>query len=103
MRKVDDYIKEKMENDPDFESRYDLITQKVKVVKKIIEYRDRHNLSQAQLAKELGVSRQYISQIEEGEFSNLETVEHLLHHIGYRLKLEVVHLNRSEPQHLAAV
>ena len=90
MRKVDDYIKEKIKNDPDFKVRYDLIKEKVAVVKKIIEYRIRHKLSQEQLAKEIGVTQQYISKIEEGEFSNLDAIEDILEQIGYRLKLEVV-------------
>ena len=90
MRKVDDYIKEKIKNDPDFKARYDLIKEKVAVVKKIIEYRIRHKLSQEQLAKEIGVTQQYISKIEEGEFSNLDAIEDILEQIGYRLKLEVV-------------
>ena len=90
MRKVDDYIKEKMKKDPDFKARYDLLKEKAAVVKEIIEYRIRHDLSQAQLAKEIGVTQQYISKIEDGEFSNLDTIENILHHIGYRLKLEVV-------------
>lgn len=95
MRKVDDYIKEKMKKDPNFKSHYNLIMQKVEIVKKIIEYRIEHNLSQTQLAKEMGVTQQYISKIEEGEFSNLDTVEDILHHIGYRLKIEVVPKARS--------
>ena len=90
MRKVDDYIKEKMKKDPSFKERYDLIKEKAAVVKEIVEYRIRHNLSQAQLAIQIGVTQQYISKIEEGEFSNLDTIENVLHHIGYRLKLEVV-------------
>lgn len=90
MRKVDDYIKEKMKKDPEFATRYNLIMEKAAVVKEIIKYRIRHNLSQAQLAKEIGVTQQYISKIEEGEFSNLDTIENVLRHIGYRLKLEVV-------------
>jgi len=90
MRKVDDYIKEKIKNDPDFKVRYDLIKEKVAVVKKIIEYRIRHKLSQEQLAKEIGVTQQYISKIEEGEFSNLDAIEDILEQIGYRLRLEVV-------------
>lgn len=90
MRKVDDYIKEKIKNDPDFKVRYDLIKEKVVVVKKIIEYRIRHKLSQEQLAKEIGVTQQYISKIEEGEFSNLDAIENILEQMGYRLKLEVV-------------
>ena len=90
MRKVDDYIKEKIKNDPDFKVRYDLIKEKVAVVKKIIEYRIRHKLSQEQLAKEIGVTQQYISKIEEGEFSNLDAIQDILEQIGYRLRLEVV-------------
>lgn len=95
MKKVDIHIKEKIKKNPDLKSHYDLIKQKAKVVKKIIEYRNKHNLSQTQFAKELGVTQQYISKIEEGEFSNLETVESLLYHIGYRLKLEVVRLQEG--------
>ena len=90
MRKVDDYLEEKMKKNPSFKERYDLINEKAAVVKEIIEYRLRHNLSQTQLANEIGVTQQYVSKIEEGEFSNLDTIENVLHHIGYRLKLEVV-------------
>ena len=90
MRKVDDYIKEKIKRNPDFKARYDLLMEKVAVVKKIIAYRIRHKLSQEQLAEEIGVTQQYISKIEEGEFSNLDAIENILEHIGYRLRLEVV-------------
>ena len=90
MRKVDVYIKEKMKRSPNFKAHYDLLMEKTAVVKKIIEYRIRHKLSQEQLAKELGVTQQYISKIEEGEFSNLDTIENILERTGYRLKLEVV-------------
>ena len=84
MRKVDDYIKEKIKRNPDFKARYDLLMEKTAVVKRIIAYRIRHNLSQAKLAEEIGVTQQYISKIEEGEFSNLDTIENVLEHIGYR-------------------
>jgi len=90
MRKVDDYIKEKLKRNPDFKARYDLLMEKAAVVKKVIGYRIRHKLSQEQLAEEIGVTQQYISKIEEGEFSNLDSIEEILEHIGYRLKLEVV-------------
>ena len=89
MKKVEEHINEKLKNDPEFKERYSLILQKAEIAKKIIDYRIKHNLSQAQLADELGISQQYISKIEEGHFSTLEMVEHILSHIGYRLKLKV--------------
>ena len=95
MRKVDDYIKERIKKDPGFKTRYDLVKQKASVAKKIIAYRIKHNLSQAGLAEKIGVTQQYISKIEEGEFSNLNTVENILYYTGYRLKLEVVRLPKS--------
>lgn len=92
MRKVDDYIKEKIKKDPAFKEQYDLIKEKAKVVTKIIEYRNKHNLTQSQFAHELGVTQQYVSKIEEGGFSNIDTIEDILHHVGYRLKLEILPL-----------
>ena len=56
MRKVDDYIKEKMKKDPEFATRYNFIMEKAAVVKEIFKYRIQHNLSQAQLAKDIGVT-----------------------------------------------
>lgn len=90
MRKVDGYIKEKIKRNPGFKAHYDLLLEKAAVAKKIITYRIRHKLSQEQLAKELDVTQQYVSKIEEGDFSNLDAIENILERIGYRLKLEVV-------------
>ena len=86
--KVKEHIAEKLKKEPGFNERYDLILQKAEIAKKIIDYRIKHNLTQVQLADELGVSQQYISRIEEGQFSTLEMVEHILSCIGYRLKLK---------------
>ena len=86
----DEEFKEKIKRNPDFKARYDLLVEKVAVVKKIIAYRIRYKLSQEQLAKELGVTQQYISKIEEGEFSNSDAIENILEHIGYRLRLEAI-------------
>jgi len=90
MKKVDDYIKEKMKRNPDFKAHYGLLMEKAAVVKKIIRYRIQHKLSQEQLAEEIGVTQQYISKIENGEFSNLDAIENILEYLGYRLRLEVV-------------
>ena len=100
MKKVDDYIKEKMGKDPDFKSRYAWTMQKAAIAKKIIKYRLKHKLSQAQFAKELSVTQQYISKIEEGEFSNLATVEKILYHMGYGVKLQIIPLRRKHSKQL---
>jgi len=89
MKKVDDYIKRKIEDGSLDQGEYELIKEKAKVVSKIIEYRNKHNLTQKQLGDKIGVSQQYISKIEEGDFHNLEDVDALLHPIGYTLKLNV--------------
>ena len=95
MRKVDDFIKDKMEKDEDFNARYAWTVQKTEIVKKIIKYRLKKKLTQSQLARELGVTQQFISKIEEGEFSNLATVEMLLYHLGYGVKNKVVPLHKK--------
>ena len=89
MKKVYEYIKEKMIDSSLTPSEYGLIKEKAKVVAKIIKYRNKHNLTQAQLAKRLRVKQQYISKIEEGDFHNIESIDELLHKMGYTLGLSV--------------
>ena len=87
-----DHLKEMLKKS-DFKELYELDQQKLAVVKKIIAYRIKHNLSQGELAKRLGVTQQHISKIENGEFSSVVTLEKVLLGIGYRVKIEVVPLN----------
>ncbi|MBU1146973.1 MAG: helix-turn-helix domain-containing protein [Candidatus Omnitrophica bacterium] len=89
MKKVQEHIDEKLKNEPGFRERYNLIMQKAEIAKKIIGYRIKHNLTQKQLADDLDVSQQYISKIEEGDFSTLDTVDHILFKMGCRLILKV--------------
>ena len=102
MKKVDDYIEKKMKNDTEFKEKYDWVMQKSIIAKKIIKHRIEHNLSQAQLASELGVTQQYISKIEEGDFSNLATVEKILYRMGYGVHLKIVSLRKRNKKHLTA-
>jgi len=67
MKKVDDYIKNKIKNDPEFALRHKLTQLRVKAAQIIIGYRIKHKLSQAQLAKKLNVTQQYISKVENGD------------------------------------
>ena len=99
-KKVDKFITEKMQKNSSFKARYSWTVQKADIAKKIIKYRLQHNLAQTHLAKKLGVTQQYISKIEEGNFSNLDTVEKILFRIGYGIKLEIVNLRKKYSEQL---
>lgn len=82
LQKVNKHLKEKLK-DPYFKELYELEEQKLKIVKRIIEYRVKNKLSQKQLADKVGVTQQHISKIENGEFSSISTLEKVLLFIGY--------------------
>lgn len=93
-KKADDRLKEELK-DPYFKELWELEEQKLKIVKPIIKYRIDHNLTQAQLAKQIKVSQQHISNIESGEFSSVATLEKVLIFIGYKVKMEAIPLARN--------
>ena len=92
LKKVEDHLKEELK-DPYFRELYELEEQKMGIVKKIIEYRIKHKLNQTQLAKRVGVTQQHISKIESGEFSSVTTLEKVLLHIGYTVKIRAIPLS----------
>jgi transcriptional regulator with XRE-family HTH domain len=94
MREVNKHLEEKL-RDPYFKELYELEEQKLNIVKRIIDYRIKNKLSQAQLAKRVGVTQQHISKIENGEFSSIVTLEKVLLFIGFTVKFEVVPLNKK--------
>jgi len=92
IEKVDEHLKEKLK-DPYFKELYDLQEQKLDIVKYVIDYRIAHSLTQGQLAKKAGVTQQHISKIENGDFSNILTLEKILLFIGYTVKIQAVPLS----------
>ena len=89
IERVDEHLKEKLK-DPYFKELYELEEQKLKIVKRIIEYRVKNKLSQKQLAGRVGVTQQHISKIENGEFSNISTLERVLLFIGLTVRMSAV-------------
>ena len=97
-----DHLKEELK-DPYFKELHELSQQKLEVVKKIIAYRIKHKLNQRQLAKQLGVSQQHISNIENAEFSSVATLEKVLLGIGYSVKIQAVPLSGKARNRLSKV
>jgi DNA-binding XRE family transcriptional regulator len=94
IEKIDAHLKEKLK-DPYFRELYELEQQKLAIAKRIIAYRIKNKLTQGELADKAGVTQQHISKIENGDFSNVATLEGILLFIGYTVKLRAVPLSRK--------
>ncbi len=94
LEKVEAHLNEKLK-DPYFRELYELEEQKLQIVRCIIEYRISHHVSQRQLAQKAGVTQQHISKIENGEFSNIATLEKVLLLLGYTVKMNVAPLSQK--------
>ena len=70
VKNIDTYFDEKMKN-KEFRRLYAIECVKVALAQKIAEMREDSHLNQKQLAARLGVSQQFVSQIETGEGRNL--------------------------------
>ena len=89
---VNEHLQEKLRN-PYFKELHELEHQKFGIIKKIIDYRIKNNLTQSDLAKQIKVSQQHVSKIESGEFSSVATLEKVLLGIGMTVRIEAVRLN----------
>ena len=92
LKSVDEHFREKSK-DPRFRELLELEEEKAKVASLIVKYRADHHLNQGQLARKVGVTQQYISKIEEGDFSNLSTIQKILWVLGYHVSLRVFPLD----------
>ena len=81
-------LEEKLKN-KEFKRLYELECAKVALAQKIAEIREEKHLRQSDLAKRLGVSQQFISQIETGEEKNLtlETMVKIAKSLGRGLNI----------------
>jgi len=94
LKSVDEHLREKSKN-PRFKELMELEEEKARIASLIVKYRADHHLNQGQLAKKVGVTQQYISKIEEGDFSNLATLHKILWALGYHVGLRAFPLDSS--------
>jgi len=73
LESIDGYLQEQLKNKK-FRKLYEIEVAKVALAQRIAELREEKHLNQADLAKILGVSQQFISQIETGDEKNLTLI-----------------------------
>ncbi len=98
LEKIDGYLEEKLK-DEKFRKAYELECAKVALAQKIASLREEKHLRQVDLAKKLGVSQQFISQIETGEEKNLtiETIIKIAKSLGRGVNISFPKLTNRHP------
>jgi len=88
LEKINAHLKEELKNE-EFRKAYEIERAKVALAQKIAELREERHLRQVDLAKKLGVSQQFVSQIETGQERNLtlETIIKIAKSLGRGVKI----------------
>lgn len=101
LENVDIGLRAKLKNE-DFRRLYELERAKVALAQKIAELREEKHLRQVDLAKRIGVSQQFISQIETGEEKNLtlETMIKIARSLGRGMSISFPKLSGRHGSYL---
>ena len=94
LKSVEEHLKEKRQS-ASFRELQELDEEKLKIAKVIVGERIRRRFTQAALARRLGVTQQQVSKIENGDFDNLATVQHILGMLGYHVRVSAIPLYRA--------
>ena len=88
LKDFDTYL-EKQLKDKEFRRLYEIERAKVALAQKIAEMREEKHLNQKALAAKLGVSQQFVSQIETGEGRNmtLDTLIRIAGSLGHKVRI----------------
>jgi len=98
LENIEKHLREELKNE-EFRKAYELECAKAALAQKIAELREEKHLRQIDLAKKLGVSQQFISQIETGEEKNLtiETIIKIAKSLGCGVSISFPKLTNSRP------
>lgn len=88
LENIESYAQDKLKN-KEFKRLYEIERAKVSLAQKIAEMRQGKHLNQKALAEKLGVSQQFISQIETGDGQNLtlDTLIKIAGSLGHRVRI----------------
>ena len=98
LEKINRHLQEELKSEK-FRKAYEVEVAKVALAQKIAELREEKHLNQVGLAKKLGVSQQFISQIETGQESNLtlDTLLRLATILGRGIRISFPKISRRNP------
>ena len=98
LKKATDFWKEDLK-DPEFRRMCEIERIKVSLAQKIAVLRDELHLNQAQLAKRMKVSQQFISKLENGDNANvtLETLAKIARSFNMGIKISFTKLEKDKP------
>ena len=83
----DDYLKEQLK-DPEFKKGYDEYGRQLEIAYQILQLRKKKKLSQAQLAKKIGMKQSNIARMESGQQNfSVEILEKIADAFGCNLKI----------------
>ncbi len=104
LENIEKHLKEELKNEA-FKKAYEMECLKVALAQKIAELREDEELTQVELAKRLGVSQQFISQIETAEERNLtiETLIKIAASLGRGINISFPKLSRHHQSCLKVV
>src|SRR3989338_483630 len=91
-----DFRKKLLGSDKKRETEIQLEAAKLELAEHLVEYREKKDMTQKQLANRLGVKQQVVAKIEKGSNITLETLIKFLNVLGIVLKVEAVRRKRSE-------
>lgn len=99
LEKIDKHLNEELK-DKEFKKTFELERAKVALAQKIAELREKEHLRQVDLARKLGVSQQFISQIETAQEKNLtlDTLLKIAKSLGRGLKISFPKVSGEEPE-----
>jgi predicted XRE-type DNA-binding protein len=89
---VMDWIDRQMEADPQMRQRVEALLNEINIEQGIVALREERQMSQAQVAKLLGVTQPAVAKIESGRARNvgLRTLAKFAAALGGRIKVEIV-------------
>jgi DNA-binding XRE family transcriptional regulator len=96
-KKFEPDLKEELKKSRKLKLLFDVETAKLKLAHKLAQIREKAHLTQADLAKKMGVSQQLISRVESGSDNlTLETLVRFLDLLGICMKIHLEKRKRQE-------